>query len=65
MDSAAAASKAARAAEQNSAEAVVASSQLELAAYTSGTLSYLTQGSDDEALDLSQHVRPMAFSAPP
>ena len=38
--------------------AVVASSQLELAAYTSGTLSYLTQGSDDEALDLSQHVRP-------
>ena len=36
----------------------MASSQLELAAYASGTLSYLTQGSDYEALDLSQHVRP-------
>ena len=58
MDSAAAASKAARAAEHGSAQAVVASSQLELAAYASGTLSYLTQGSDYEALELSQHVRP-------
>lgn len=36
----------------------MASSQLELAAYASGTISYLTQGSDYEALDLSQHVRP-------
>ena len=56
MDSAAAASQAARAAEHESAESVVAASQLELAAYTSGTLSYLAHGQDFEALDLSQHV---------
>ena len=55
-DSAAAASKAARATEPESAEAVVAASQLELAAYTSGVLSYLAEGRDFEALDLSQHV---------
>ena len=34
----------------------MAASQLELAAYTSGTLSYLAHGQDFEALDLSQHV---------
>jgi len=58
VDSAAAASKAARAAEHESAEAVVAASQLELASYASGTLSYLALGRDSEALDLSQHVSP-------
>ena len=56
-DSAAAASKAARATEPASPEAVVAASQLELAAYASGVLSYLAEGRDLEALDLSQHVR--------
>ena len=35
----------------------MAASQLELAAYTSGVLSYLAEGRDFEALDLAQHVR--------
>ena len=60
-DSAAAASKAARATEPESAEAVVAASQLELAAYASGVLCYLAEGRDFEALDLSQHVRLHTF----
>ena len=60
-DSAAAASKAARATEPASPEAVVAASQLELAAYASGVLSYLAEGRDFEALDLSQHVRLTIF----
>lgn len=60
-DSAAAASKAARATEPASPEAVVAASQLELAAYASGVLTYLAEGRDFEALDLSQHVRLTIF----
>lgn len=64
VDSAAAASKAARAAEHGSAADAVAGAQLELAAYASGTLAYLTQGSDHDALDLSQHVRPRCPPAP-
>lgn len=62
MDSAAAASKAARATEHESDETAVAASQLELAAYSSGTLSYLASGRDLEAVDLSQHVSLPPFS---
>lgn len=57
VDYAASASIAARGEEPASPEAAVAAADVELAAYNSGTLSYLAQGSDFEALDLAEHVR--------
>lgn len=58
MDLAAEASKSARAAEPSTAEAAISAANVELAAYTSGTIAYLAQGSDFEAIDLAQHVCP-------
>lgn len=58
VDLAASASKAARSHEPDSPDAVVAAANVEVAAYTSGTVAYLAQGHDFEALDLAEHVSP-------
>jgi hypothetical protein len=57
VDLAASASKAARAAEPETAQGVIAASIAETAAYSAGVLAYLAQGKDFEAVDLAEHVR--------
>lgn len=57
VDLAASASKAARKEEPDSMENAMAAANMELAAYTSGTLAYLAQGQDFEAINLAEHVR--------
>lgn len=56
VDLAVSASKAARNEEPNSPENAMGAANMELAAYTSGTLAYLAQGQDFEAINLAEHV---------
>ena len=56
VDLAASASQAARNEEPGSTDHAMAAANMELAAYTSGTLAYLAQGQDFEAVNLAEHV---------
>ncbi|BDA43398.1 hypothetical protein COCOBI_04-4100 [Coccomyxa sp. Obi] len=60
VDLAASASKAARNEEADSPENAMAAANMELAAYTSGTLAYLAQGQDFEAINLAEHALDIA-----